>query len=626
MWTNRANSWPKRQTQLEKFLVEKIIQRCDSDTIISQKHRTTCGYTLVAEMIKLSTLTEKNPRTVKTLQTLIQESVEPNLGQNIVSDFVIDKYFKDLKNFLIKYDPSDLGNMSEVNISNLRKFKHEIQIYYSQLENNYFEFLKEEFFSISYKVTGKGFQKKAKLISKLIDLMITYLVFKGYSISSFFEVLTRWLSTGYRITPKRVLGNFNFSNKQICFIHKFTSKRVGIIDDFINVLEKKYGVAVKADIASNFTEEELNGIDCHENDFIIKYKSTSIDPHSFVRTLYDEMLKNIVVIKNRYTLSKFNLFFDFTYWRFNSKSDKKYKRVRLYGDPINVKARRNTLLLTLKKCSDHYATDLIQNNKLPIINDSQLNAAVYFYHLGIGSKSIENSLSLLWTSLESLLPYRTTPSNIESIKNFVGNSLSIGSLSRQLQSLTYRLNLNNKNNVTKIEIENWEWNGTILNRNELVSLFREVKQTNEEDGLSISKKLRKQSNLLAYEFSEFGVPLTQEKLSFLRDRISSSEKSIKYQLQRIYLHRNQIVHSGEMINEYTNLWIHLEWYVGKLLYYAITEIVILKNMSSLEDCFRNLEGESSYLKSYLDKNKDIKITNLSPRIEEMFFKNEWQSF
>jgi hypothetical protein len=626
MWINKSSNWPKRQTQLEKFMVEKIIQRCDSDSIISKRHRTTCGYTLVAEMIKLCDLTEDKPRTVKTLQILIKESIEPDLGQNILGDYIIDKYFSDVKSFIRTYNTNELGTISDVNISNLRKFRHILQIYYCQLEENYFNFLREEVLSISFKVTSKGFHTESKKLSTLIDLMITFLVFKGYSVSSFYEVLTRWIDTGYRITANRILSNYNFSKKQICFTHKFTSNRVDIINDFVRILEEKFAINVKDGAVSSFNEEELLGIQSQGNEFIVQYKVTTIDPHSFVRTLYDEMLKNIVVIKNRQTLSKFNQFFEYTFWRFNSKSDNTFKRVKLYEDPINVKARRNTLLLTMKKCNDHYQIDLIKNSKLPIIKDPQLTAAIYFYHLALGSKSIENSLSLLWTSLESLLPYHSTSSNIDSVKDFVGNTLSIGAISRQLQSFTYRLNTTNRSMSNKITVDRWIWNGTVLNDVELTNTFREIKKTDSTEGELISKKLRKESNLLAFEFTEFGLPLTTDKLDYLLNKISSSEKSIKYQLQRIYLHRNQIVHSGEMINEYTNLWIHLEWYIGKLLYFATLEIEILKKSKNLEDCFRKLEADSNYLKSYLEKNKETRINKLSPRIEELLFKNYWQSF
>ena len=81
-----------------------------------------------------------------------------------------------------------------------------------------------------------------------------------------------------------------------------------------------------------------------------------------------------------------------------------------------------------------------------------------------------------------------------------------------------------------------------------------------------------------------------------------------------------------MVNEYTNLWIHLEWYIGKLLFYAVKEIEIQKKSSSLEECFLRLDAESNYLQTYLKLNSETEIKKLSPRIEELLLSYYWQSF
>lgn len=626
MRTIKADEWPKRQTQLEKFMVERILQRCDADTVISKKHRTTSGYTLVNEMIHLCDITEDKPRYVKTLISTIKESRELDFGQNICSDIIIDKYFVDLKHFIKSFDIISLGNMSEVNYSNLKTFKHQLQIYFSQLEENYYNFLMEELKSIKFGVTKIGFNREADKLTKLIDLKITYLVHNGYSTSSFFEVLNRWIETGYRITARRVIQNFRFAKKQINIVHKFNSKKGDIVKDFISIIEKKFAKNIKTYDGSEVPEGMFSGFDFSETDFLVTYTVTCVEPHSFLRTLFDEIIKNIVVLRNRHTLSTFNRFFLYSYWKFNSKSSKIYNKFKLYDDPINVKSRKNTLIITLKKCNYHSKIKLVENGKLPIINNPQLNAAIYFYHLALGSKSIENSLSLLWTSLESLLPYYSRKSNIESVKEFVSKSLSIGAVSRQLQSFTNRYNSYNQNTPNPIKVDEWKWKGRILSSEELVDFFNLITNLNDEGATTITSILKDKSNLIAMEFTSLGKPLSSESLFYLKTKIENSEKSIRYQLQRIYLYRNQIVHSGEMINEYTNLWKHLEWYVGKLLFYAVSEVEIYKNSNSLEDCFRKLEGEMTYLISYLEMNKKIKVKKVSPRITNLIFKNNWQSF
>lgn len=625
MWTSNQNKWPKRQTQLEKFMIERIIQRCDTDEVISEKHRTTNGYTIVVELIKLCELTEKKSRTIKTLQTLINEAVEKGLGQNISSDLIIDKYFIDLKNFLLTYDSSQLGTATEVKLNELRQFKHRLQLHFHQLELEYFNALQREILGINFKVTVKGFNIQAKLLTQYIDLLITFLVFKGYSISSFFEVITRWLDDGYRITPKRILKNFDFSSKQIYFIHRFTGKEVQIVNDFIRILKEKYRFNVSVSFPDGISEFDVSHLRLSPDDTIVYYKKGVLDPHTFIRTLYDDILKDIVALKNRSSLSKFNHFFQYTYWRFSKKGEKYFKQAKLYSDPINVNSRKNTLLITLQRCNKFYNLKHLDKGYLPLVENKQLNSAIFFYNLALGSKSIENSLSLLWTSLESLLPYRKAQSDIESIQYFVSSSLAIGSTSRSLQVFAKRFNETNRNIILG-KSNLFEWQSIAINDDELLSFFRKLKSTNDLTGIENVKQLKKQSNLLAYQYSILGEALSSKKLNFLQSRIEKSKKSIIYQLQRIYLHRNQIVHSGEMVNEYTNLWIHLEWYIGKLLFYAVKEIEIQKKSSSLEECFLRLDAESNYLQTYLKLNSETEIKKLSPRIEELLLSYYWQSF
>src|SRR3569832_719029 len=100
MWVSISNKWNFKTTSLEKFLIEKIIQRCDYEECISNRHRTTNGYTQAKELIKLCELSLKRDRTVKTLITLIEEARSKSLPQNIENDFIIENYFSDLKCFL----------------------------------------------------------------------------------------------------------------------------------------------------------------------------------------------------------------------------------------------------------------------------------------------------------------------------------------------------------------------------------------------------------------------------------------------------------------------------------------------------------------------------------------------
>jgi hypothetical protein len=138
--------------------------------------------------------------------------------------------------------------------------------------------------------------------------------------------------------------------------------------------------------------------------------------------------------------------------------------------------------------------------------------------------------------------------------------------------------------------------------------------------------VKAQSELLAFEYYRIAKPLIDGNLKGLKARIFRSEESMKFQLQRIYLHRNQIIHSGNLVNEYTNLWMHLEWYIGKLLAFAIIQIEITKKYSALRELFIEVHADHDYVISYLEKNKDKKTQDLSPRIKEILLNYSWQAF
>ena len=143
------------------------------------------------------------------------------------------------------------------------------------------------------------------------------------------------------------------------------------------------------------------------------------------------------------------------------------------------------------------------------------------------------------------------------------------------------------------------------------------------DFLEKFKQFNSISNLLAYEYMQTMRPILEGKLESVYNRINSSKESIEFQLQRIYLHRNQIVHSGDYINEYTNLWIHLEWYIGKFLYYIILHTEITKKYSSIEELFRDLESDFEYCYSYIQKNLNKKCCD-SPKIMNLLLEIDWQ--
>src|SRR5690606_17782772 len=96
MWIAKPENWNTNSTQLERFAIERIIQRCDFSENISNKHRTSNGYTQLKELIQYCELSLKRSRTIKTLIVVLEEATSPYVKQNISSDCIVKKYFVDL--------------------------------------------------------------------------------------------------------------------------------------------------------------------------------------------------------------------------------------------------------------------------------------------------------------------------------------------------------------------------------------------------------------------------------------------------------------------------------------------------------------------------------------------------
>ncbi len=618
------DSWVSGLFPLEKFLTEKMLQRTDCNESISNKHRTTNGYIQVKELLTLSKLSLIRARTVRTVKVLIDEARSDLFSQNIKNDIIINGYFKDLKEFIVNYDASRLEADGKPNLIELNSLIYRLSLFESQLERGYFNFIGREFFSIDYKEALKV-DRHAKLISALVDILIPYLAFKGYAISSISEVLRSWISKGYRATFKRMFAFFNFKKREYYYVINIDKKTSEEWDFLLKLMREELGIDITHDTVINLNKEKEELTIFPENDVVAFYGHRDLDPHTHFRNVYDSLLKRTVLTRERQSLALFSEFFDSCYWR-SPKRKKQLHKVEFTNDPLNVNSRSRTLRNTLIDNSSYFAYEFSEESLIPNPANEQLRNALYYYNLALGSKSIENSLALLWTSLESLLPYRTHFSDIECVQHFVSKSMALGSMGRDVRAFFMRLNECNLAAGKALDsLEFAEQQG--CNTPKTLELCYDW-IVNGEKGI-ISKRfelIKAQSELLAFEYSRIARPLIDGKYEYLLKRIVASNQSIKYQLQRIYLHRNQIIHAGNIINEYSNLWIHLEWYIGKLLAHSIINLEITRRYSSLYDLFISTESDYDYVVSYLEKNADKPIAELSTRIKKIIFSYSWQSF
>lgn len=436
----------------------------------------------------------------------------------------------------------------------------------------------------------------------------------SYSINSLNEVLRRWVEKKYKITLNRFLNFFNHKESIYeIIIHIGTNETE--INEIRNIVYLRgKGDIVKAQPYNNQFSVRKNYTN---RDMVIYYNVPTQDPVSFVRKEYEFLLRNLVISKDRRSLSAFTNFFKNSYWRKTNSNAGLFTKIKIDSDPISVASRKSTLLLSL--INNRKIKNFDDKSQLDFIKDEQTKKAVYYYNLALGSKSIENSISLLWTSLECIIPYRIHASDIENIKYLASKVFSVGSFNRDLHYLIRRI-------IVANQVNNGCFND--IGIGELPDFYFKDNAPNWLDWLKndSDKKFEKFNNiseLLAYEYSELIKPIIDGNLEFILKRIDSSKDSISFQLQRIYLHRNQIVHSGDYINEYTNLWVHLEWYVGKLLYHIIKETEIEANYHCIESLFLNLESEFDYCYSYISKNKNKKIAD-SSKIISSLLEFDWQ--
>jgi len=617
MWICTKTSWDTSHTDLSKYLVEKVRQQVDGGEVISNRHKTTNGYVLIQELVLMIGLVKKKIKFKRRLESLLDEAKSKTLTSSIINDFILVNHFPDIITYIKGLTNADLENHK------LDKLQFNLRIYKSRLEKNYLAAIETELRAIDF--SSPQFLRNATTLDKLIDCLVPYLLFSGYSITSISDITSSSISKPQgEKSFLRLIRRFHGDTREFkfLFINRKNCPEFKFIKENLNKSIIKQSVVTFAAIKPYLKNQNLT-IDADTE--LIEMTLNAVDPHDFLRGVYDAGIKFYVSSKDRLSLNYFTDFFDNVYWRI-SKTKHLYDKSKINIDPVNISARVSTLRHTLARLAPDLGFKYKYEDDIPIV--MEIHEAVYFYNLALGSKSIENSLSLLWTSLETLIPYRTSENDIDNVKNFVSKSLSIGSISRQLVSFVERMIAVNGANQYKLDglgiysrylkytpnnISTWaNW------------LCNEYAPGDITDPFN---KLKDYSNLLCKQYCALNDQFTGksgETIESLIQRIKTSEESICFQLDRIYLHRNRIVHAGEFINEYSNLWSHLEWYVGKLISFSIINAVV-NNRTDQVDIFTKLESDYQHTMNLLERRKDQKIMD-NKDIFTMLYEHTWQSF
>lgn len=603
MFIAKNNEWDESHTGLSKYFIEKIKQQVDYQESISNQHKSTNGYTLIKEIVDVSNLTIKREKSIYRLISLVIEAKSAFLMSSILNDYILNKYYSDIVEFYKELNPQKLKN-NQKNVSDLL---NKSLINYKRIKDSYFNNIISEIRLIDFKSTE--FKRNAKTVDKLISCAVPYLIHRGYSTQSISDISYNSIKSkqGDK-SPIRIFNKFRNQDFNFEFIIKTSHDGIEekTICEYLCNKEVPFTIVENyADISSNFFDD----IHTPEAIYILINRRT-IDPHNYLRNLYEVSLKKHVISKSRQDLSSLNDFFERVFWRFKD-TEQKFQKSNFNLDPLNVHKRKTTLSDTLKEISKSNDFEFNDQSEIPYI--PQISESLYYYNLAIGSKSIENSMSLLWTSLETLLPYRLKENDIENVQYFVSKMLSIGSIGREVVSFIRRYSESNW--INKGSLDNIVVNTNFINYENRLGSYFDFLSKEFDDSNDPFTILNESSSLLASEFcrlNDIYVGKNKNTVEYWINKIKHSEQSIEFQLDRIYLHRNQIVHSGKFVNEYSNLWNHLEWYVGKLLSYCVLEYIALEDKDKFDkkEIFMELEAYIDNIKNSLNSNKEKKIKDI----------------
>lgn len=618
MWVSKNTDWHHKHNDLTKYFFEKVKQLVDYDEIISNKHRTTTGLSLIKEICDVSELTLKRKKSFKRLESLILESIDSSITSNIKNDFILTKYHNDIPEYYmqLKHRIKDDENFIK---DTLLKSK----IFFLRLDSEYFQNLKYEIQNFDF--DNQKFYRASSHLDKIIETLIPYLLFCGYSPTTISDIAYRMVKKPFgTLSPIKFLQHFKSKPAvyDFLFITEKDSSEFASFHHYFIKKKVKFGVTNIDNVKKLFNSR---GIKIQENECVYEITHECSDPHNFLRNLYEKSIRRFVLQQKRESLGYFNNYFDKIYWRY-SGANHIYQPSNVKVDPINIVKRKSTLNDSLKLISEE--NKLNYSGELPIILEIQ--DSVYFYNLALGSKSIENSLMLLWSSLESLIPYRFKNTDIENVQYFVSKSLAIGSIGRTVSSFGFRL-IDSSNFHKDLNYFNLGIKPEIVFTPDKFSYWAvwlgdDSKLNTERDPYIF---LKSSSNLLCKQYIYLNKLFSGSdniyKTEDIINRISSSQKSIEYQLDRIYLHRNQIVHSGKFINEYSNLWLHLEWYVGKLLSYCFLRFYNDPENFDKEKIFMELEGDYDLLMNMLKNHSNKKVKDIQFAYSKLF-QHTWQFF
>jgi len=567
-----SKEWEPSHTILSKYLVTRLFQLVDITEVISYRYPITNGIILLEELYETATACLKRPKTKDRLKSLLEECLDANIQTSIINAPVIEKYFRTIKNALHPWLKKDLD---ETGI----KFLQSISLtYIATLNKKYAEFIFVELKAID--LSSNHFDTEAKKIDRLLKTLVAFALHSEHSIIHLKISFRGLIKDSRDRLVDQLYKIFSFAqNREYQFF--ITNNHLG------SDLKKQLGV--KSPRASETYNFRASGKDAHS---AFRNKVTTALRKLGVKNCSINNINNDKIWENVSWLNE---------------STKKQKKLSFIEDrdPIIPLARINTLENSLEK----------YNQKLQDIKDEvleKIEESLYLYHLALSVPVIENSYILLWTSLESLMGLRTNEADILTIKKNVSCTLALGAIGRRVNATIQRMrNTSNANGWSKEYSPRDDKSANEFDATGLCHWISWITDQNIKNSPDDPFDDMKSEPLLCKQYRDINE--NWKKLKDLHSVITLSQQNLDYQLDRLYQTRNRIVHSGRFGRSGNYLWIHLEWYVAKLL---AVSILILDNLSfdleldanPRDIVFGCLRGQYESSMDYLERHKD-KIIN-----------------
>jgi hypothetical protein len=584
--------WNPAHTVLSKYVVTRLFQLVDIEEVITYRTPINNGIILLEEIYEVAKLCQEGSIRFDNLYELIQEATNKDFSFSLINDPVIHCFYRKVIDF---YKGIAAKNKKEI-IDSIKTIQTNAFIHVTTIRRNY-TYKVCELIENKLDTTPNGFFSAFNNPPNLDHILIALIaqsLRNGNSI------------TNLKISFQNLVNIQAYKPEKNSSFSKFICQRLSTIcgDKEITNTYFLEQPLLEEGFQKKLCAKQAN----HEGKSGYEFTTTGKDVTSAFVKAVTSAFRTLSLTKQELSFDVMNVFWESTYAinaiksqkdvseEDNSEGDyseekRKIKKLNFDQEPLVRKYRPQTLNYSLRKIlrleDKDNPLEKLYDNKLDDLEDS-----LYLYNLALNVPSLENSYLLLWIALESLMGLKGQTSDIKNIQDNVAQALALGAVGRRANATVQRLRLTYDIFQTA-GMNQWKDKTFAPDDKPYTSEYhplglcewiewicRKEDTPNGDTHMQIDRPPYRDFNqepVLAKQYLDLhGDAANRIKgwktLGDLREILLSSEKKTKYQLSRLYRARNEIVHIGRFNSTYPYLWLHLEWYVGKLLATAILSI------------------------------------------------------